>query len=309
MDCCRFIDALPVGKPYDVEAVFVDDGSNDDSVEQIEQYPFVHCASVQVVQLSKNFGSHAAIRAGILHATGEYCTFIGADLQEPPDMIDKMYAEAQKGYEAVYVERGERGAGGLTKLFSSAYSALMRRYAVKNFGSGGVNSILISRKIVQYINANIENNSSILLQIIDAGFKNTSIKMDYHERQAGASKWTLGKKIKLFIDSFVAFSFMPIRLVSMLGIAMAIIGFAYGVFLIIYRLVSPQATFEGYTTLVALILFTSGITNISLGVIAEYLWRAYDAARGKPAFIVSEVTQVKAQADSTTQGGGDDGAQ
>ncbi len=121
---------------------------------------------------------------------------------------------------------------------------------------------------------------------------------DYLERRHGKSKWTLGKKIKLFIDSFVAFSFMPIRLVSILGVIMALLGFIFGVVLIVNKLVSPALIIEGYTTLAALILFTSGITNISLGVIAEYLWRAYDAARNRPTFIVADVCALKEIAET-----------
>lgn len=133
-----------------------------------------------------------------------------------------------------------------------------------------------------------------MLQIMDAGYKSIIVSLDYKERLAGVSKWTLSKKIKLFIDSFVAFSFMPIRLVSIIGILMFLSGTIIGIWTIINRLISPSVPI-GYSTLTSIMALGFGITNISLGIIAEYLWRAYDAARKRPAFIISEVIDVMNQ--------------
>ena len=127
-----------------------------------------------------------------------------------------------------------------------------------------------------------------MLQIMDAGFRYIIMPLDFNERSAGVSKWTLSKKIKLFIDSFVAFSFMPIRLVSIIGIVMLMAGFLVGLITIINKIVNPLVPI-GYSTLIGVMSIGFGITNISLGIIAEYLWRAYDAARKRPAFIVSEI--------------------
>jgi len=130
-----------------------------------------------------------------------------------------------------------------------------------------------------------------MLQIMDAGFKYATISLDFNERSAGVSKWTLSKKIKLFIDSFVAFSFMPIRLVSMIGIIIFFIGILIGIFTIINKFINPSVPI-GYSTLASIMALGFGVTNISLGIIAEYLWRAYDAARKRPVFIVSEVVDL-----------------
>ena len=130
-----------------------------------------------------------------------------------------------------------------------------------------------------------------MLQIMDAGFKYTTISLDFHERATGVSKWTLSKKIKLFIDSFAAFSFAPIRMVSIIGIIIFFIGVIIGIFTVINRIVNPSVPI-GYSTLASIMALGFGLTNISLGIIAEYLWRAYDAARKRPVFIVSEVTDL-----------------
>ena len=152
--------------------------------------------------------------------------------------------------------------------------------------------VIFNRKIIDLLNNNIESNSSIMLQIMDAGFKNCTISLDYNERSAGVSKWTFSKKIKLFIDSFVAFSFMPIRMVSIIGVLIFILGLIIGVFTLVNKILNPAVPI-GYSTIACILALGFGITNIALGIIAEYLWRAYDAARKRPAFIVSSVVDVK----------------
>ena len=289
---CEYIDAYALNKPYEIEVLFVDDGSTDRTIERMSRFLFHNCLRVKIISLSKNFGSHAAIRAGILYSTGNYCTFMGADLQEPEDMLDVMYNKITSGYDVVYIEKKTGGTNIINRVFSIGYASLMRRFAVKNYGAGGINSLICNEKIKDYLNANIELNSSLLLQIVDAGFKNATISMDYRRRKAGKSKWTVLKKIKLFIDSFVAFSYAPIRLVSIVGISMSLIGFLFGLGIIINKLVNPSVP-AGYATLASLILIGFGITNISLGIVAEYLWRTYDAARRRPAFIVSEIKELK----------------
>ncbi|MDR1292975.1 MAG: glycosyltransferase [Clostridiales Family XIII bacterium] len=289
---CGFIEQKAEAAPYDVEVIFVDDGSTDDSIRIIESYGFNHCSHVRVISFSKNFGSHAAIRAGISKSTGNYCTFIGADLEEPEDMLDVMYEKITEGHDAVYIEKKSVAIGAVTRLTSNIYSALMRKYAVSNYRKGGVNNIMFSRKIADYLNGNIETNSSVPLQILDAGFDSVLVGMDYRTRVGGRSKWTLSKKIKLFIDSFVGFSYMPIRAVSIVGALFAAVGIIYGIYVIIARLLHPGMQ-QGYATMIVLLLFGFGITNISLGVIAEYLWRTFDAARNRPAFIISQEINIK----------------
>jgi len=289
---CNFINNFSNEKPFLIEVIFVDDGSSDNTNDVIADYEFAHCQNVKIVQLSKNHGAHAAIRAGISHAEGDYITYVGADLQEPDDMVSIMYDNIITGFDAVYVEKKSVTGIGIGRAFSLTYSAMMRKYAVKNYGAGGINNIMFNSKIKNYLNNNIESNSSLMLQIIDAGFKSVTVKMDYKERVAGTSKWTLSRKIKLFIDSFVAFSFAPIRLVSIIGVLMFIAGTLLGIGVIVNRIARPDVPL-GYTTIASLLVLGFGITNISLGIIAEYLWRTFDAARNRPTFIVSEVREIK----------------
>ncbi len=290
--CCETLDQLATELPFHIELIFVDDGSTDNTNDIVKQYDFENVNKVKMISFSKNFGSHAAIRAGVVYAGYDICTWMGSDLQEPTEFLTMSFNKIQEGYDAVYVEKNTVKVSSANRMFSKIYSGLMQRYAVKNYASGGISNIVFNRKIIDYLNQNIESNSSIMLQIMDAGFKNCTISLDYKERAAGVSKWTLSKKMKLFIDSFVAFSFMPIRLVSIIGIVMFVLGVVLGIFTIVNKIINPAVPI-GYSTLAAIVALGFGITNISLGIIAEYLWRAYDAARKRPVFIISDIMDLK----------------
>lgn len=290
---CETVDEYVKSVEFPLEIVFVNDGSVDDTDKKIKSYFFRHLSSVKLIELSKNFGFHAAVRAGVGYATYDICTWLSVDLQEPLELIKMSYEKIVKEkYDVVYVEKKSVGVSMVERGFSKTYSWLMRKYAVKNYSSGGTATIVFNRKIKEMLNKNIESNSSLMLQIVDAGFRFYTLSLDYGERITGSSKWTLSKKIKLFIDSFVAFSFAPIRLVSIVGVIIFIIGFVLGIATIINRIMNPDVPI-GYSTLASIMALGFGITNISLGIIAEYLWRAYDAARKRPVFIVSEVLSIK----------------
>jgi len=224
-------------------------------------------------------------------ASYEICTWLGSDLQEPLELIPIAYEKINSGVNAVYVEKKSIKVSKANRAFSMIYSFLMQKYAVKNYASGGISTIVFDGAIKNVLNENIESNSSIMLQIMDSGFKSETISLDFNERSAGVSKWTLKKKIKLFIDSFVAFSFAPIRLVSIVGVLMFFVGVLIGIEAVVNKIINPAVPM-GYSTLISLISIGFGITNISLGIIAEYLWRAYDAARKRPVFIIKKTSEL-----------------
>ena len=288
---CKTIDELVETLYFPVEIVFVNDGSTDKTVEILREYKFLNLRKVKLVDLSKNFGSHAAIRAGVKNAYYDNCTWMGSDLQEPKEFLKLSYDKLKAGFDAVYIEKKSIVISPCNRFFSKTYSHLMQKYAVRNYSSGGTSVIVFNHKIKDLLNNNIESNSSIMLQIMDAGYKYTTLSLDFHERAAGVSKWTLSKKIKLFIDSFVSFSFMPIRLVSLVGLLMFFGGCAVGIYAVINKFISPNAPL-GYSTIICIVALGFGITNISLGIIAEYLWRTYDAARKRPVFLVSDVVDL-----------------
>lgn len=284
---CGHMDNIAKDMPCDIEIIFVDDGSKDNTVNLLRGFKFKNLKA-KIIKFSKNFGAHAAIRAGILHSTGDYCIFMAVDMQEPDDLLSVAYAEIIKGYDIVYLDKNTIEISAFEKMFSRMFAFLMRKFAVKNYPSNSTGNIMFSRKVKNYLNDNVENNSSIHLQILDSGFNSTSIMMDYNARDSGKSRWTMSAKIKLFIDSFVAFSFFPLRLVSVMGIVMFMMGLGYGGYTVIGKIFKPDMLL-GYPTIVTLLSIGFGITNIALGIIAEYLWRTYDEARARPVFIIDEI--------------------
>ena len=281
-----------VNKPYSGEVILVDDGSTDNSIELLQGLQFGNY-DIKVLKLSKNFGAQAAVRAGIKHATGDYITFLPADLQDPLDLIDRsLEIVKEKESDIVYAFRKTTNNSFFESAFSQFYAYMMKKFVNPKFPGKGFDIVFFNKKVKQNLDQNIELNSSIQLQILTLGYSSENVYYDKAERKVGKSKWTFAKKMKLFIDSFVAFSFAPIRLVSMVGIAFFILGMAWTVYIILRKLIFNDLA-AGWPALMSILMVGFGITNISLGIIAEYLWRTLDASRKRPLFIIDEVIELK----------------
>jgi glycosyltransferase involved in cell wall biosynthesis len=283
---------LSTEKRFNTEIIFVNDGSTDNSSTLLIKQEHKNY-SYKIITLSKNFGSHAAIRAGILNSTGDYVTFMYADLQDPIDLISRMYESIiSSNKDIIWATRNTTKSGFVESFFSKTYSYLMKRYVSKDYPEKGFDVLMFSKKISLILNKNIESNSSIFLQILTLGFHQGYIIYDKKPRINGVSKWTLSKKIKLFVDSFVAFSFLPIRVVSIVGILFFFGGVIWSSYLVFRKLTLDDLE-SGWPALMAVLSIGFGVTNISLGVIAEYLWRTLDSARKRPVFIIDEIIEIK----------------
>jgi glycosyltransferase involved in cell wall biosynthesis len=272
---------------YTYEVLFVDDGSTDNSFDFL-------CKSThkgyfyKIIKLTKNFGAHSALRAGILNATGNYITFVYADLQDPLELINRLLEVNEKGFSIAWAARNNPPKGILESLFSKTYASLMKNFVNQNYPSKGFDVVMFNRKVQNELNNNIESNSSVFLQILNLGFKQEFISYEKSVRKEGKSKWTFSKKVKLVIDSFVAFSFAPIRFVSIIGILIFLTGVILSVYIICRKLINNDIV-SGWTALSTILLLGFGITNISIGILAEYLWRTLDASRKRPVFIIEEI--------------------
>ena len=272
------------------EVIFIDDGSRDRSVELIQEQNLEGCHS-RIIEFSKNYGSHAALRAGIEHAKGQYMTFLYADLQDPPALVVQMYEECLKGNDIVWAVRRSVASGFSERLFSRFYAFMMQRFAIGSFPERGFDVVMFNQKVAQEINRNVESNSSIFLQILSVGFAQSEILYDKVARKKGISKWTFSAKVKHFIDSFIAFSYLPIRFVSIAGIAMLLVGVIWTCYLVGYKLFIGNME-SGWPTLMSVLLIGFGVTNVSLGIIAEYLWRTLDVSRKRPVYIIKEIIEI-----------------
>ena len=281
------------------EFIFVDDGSSDGSFQFLEDLARKD-SRVKVIKFSRNFGSHAACLAGLAKATGDACTFLSADLQDPPEMIATLISEWAKGYEVVFGIR-EWGKES-SRLFQKIYYKAVRRFALRNMPETGTDVFLIDRKVVDTVVSIREKNTSIFGLILWSGFKQTIVQYRKGMRQKGISKWTLGKKIKLFIDTFVSFSYIPLRLISVVGIMLAFMGFLYAFFIVFNRLFFSVPV-EGWASLMVVLLVVSGTQLVFLGVLGEYLWRNFDETRKRPAFIIDRMIGFNTDEFNSLKGG------
>lgn len=278
--------AFAAEKDVELELVFVDDGSRDGTFAALSRMA-AGDSRLRVIRFSRNFGSHAALLAGFEKCSGDAAAYLAADLQDPPSVLCKMVAKWREGAAVVWGTREKRDDTLDTKLFSFIYSSLMRRLALPDMPRTGLDLCLIDRKVINALVDMREKNTSIFGLILWSGFPQVFVPYHREARKRGKSRWTLSKKVKLVVDSFVAFSFFPIRLVTYLGISLSMVGFAYGAFVTINWFIHDTAV-QGWSSIVTLLVMLSGVQLLMLGIVAEYLWRTFDETRNRPPFIIRD---------------------
>jgi polyisoprenyl-phosphate glycosyltransferase len=278
----RLTGVLKSLEKVNAEIIYVDDHCTDGSAQIIRQLSEVD-RRVKTLRLSRNFGSHIAIRAGLDHCAGDAACVFSADLQDPPEILPQLIAEMDLGYNIVWACPETRRDAAATILFSKIYYRLMAACAFPEIWEQGADIFLADRKAVDCVKGIRERNTNIFMLLLWSGFSQGRIGYHSEVRHAGRSKWGLGKKIKLVADSLVSFSLMPIRAVFVIGIVLLLLGFIAGAFA-----VAGGTGISTFKALLPVLLILSGIQITLLGVVAEYLWRAFDEARGRPLYILEE---------------------
>ena len=286
MDCYTDLKAEVFERVESYELILVDDGSEDDSWEICKQIAAID-QNTKLIKLSRNYGSHAACYAGLVAATGDCATIKAADCQEPSSLIMDMYRSWEEGNKVVLGVREGRDEGFSQVIFAKIYYKLVKKFVSDKMPKSGFDCYLIDRKVIEALKHLDERNSALTLQILWVGFKTATVKYHRLARKKGVSRWTLSKKVKLVLDSFVTFSHKPIRMVEYIGIGFACISFLWGIALIIMRL-AGLIHVEGWTTLSVIILFSSGVMMASLGILGEYIWRTLDVAQNRPVYFIEE---------------------
>ncbi|MFM7823347.1 MAG: glycosyltransferase family 2 protein [Bacteroidota bacterium] len=270
---------------YDYEFVFVHDGSDDNSLDELMA---LHASDskAKVISFSRNFGQVAAIIAGLKHVTGEASIIMSADLQEPIELIENMIHEWSKGNEIIICSRQEREDGFWAAAFSKVFYSLMK-LGNSRMPRGGFDFMLLDQKAVEELNRIDERNRFFQGDVLWLGFGVKFIRYNRIKREIGKSQWTLSRKIKYFIDGMVNTSYLPIRFMSLFGFITACLGFLYAG-LIIYNRLVHNFPFKGWAPIMVLILIIGGLIMLMLGFIGEYIWRIYDESRKRPVYIIKE---------------------
>lgn len=275
--------------PYSWEIICIDDGSTD------ETFPLIQALSekdsrVRGLRLSRNFGFHAAATAGFSECRGNCAFTVSADTQEPIELLPQFIQKNQEGYEVVWGVRTQRNDPWMTRLFANIFYAIFSRLGMLDRLPRQAAFVLIDRTVIDAL-ALFPEQSRMLWGIIAwMGFKQTQIMCPFGGRENGQSRWTFGKRVKLAIDTFTAFSYAPIRIVSFLGIVIATLGFIYGSWLIVHSFTSG-VTVQGWPTLMVTILFLSGLQLLVCGIMGEYIWRCVEEGRRRPLYLVSDRTE------------------
>ncbi len=281
---------------YEYEIVLVDDHSTDDTRNLARQWA-AEDLRVRYLRLSRNFGSHAALAAGLRATTGDCAVLLAADLQDPPEFVTDLLDRWEQGFQVVWAVRAERqGASWFTWFASSLYWRVLRAGGSDSTPPEPADFLLVDRKVIEAYSQGTTRNESLIATIRWLGFRQTCIPYRKAARSHGRSGWTFAKKWKLCVDSVVGFSYWPIRAMSALGFFVAMLGFLFMVYVVWHRL-SGRTAVEGWAGLMAVMLTGMGILMVMVGVLGEYLWRVLDEARGRPQYLIEETFS---ESDSST---------
>jgi dolichol-phosphate mannosyltransferase len=271
------------------EIVFVDDGSEDNSWEVMNKIKTID-ENVVCVRLSKNFGEHAALLAGLSVCTGDCAVTKQADLQEDSNLILEMYESWKRGNKVVLAIRESRDENPIKKFFAGCYYWLVRKTINKDMPQGGCDCYLVDRQVIKVLELMDEKNSSLTLQVMWVGFKTEKIYYHRLDREVGKSRWTLRKKLKLVVDSMMSFTAFPIHFIATLGVLFAI-GSVIGIIMVIWEKLTVGTPILGYASIMCVVLFGFGLMFITLAVLGEYIWRTLAESRKRPPFIIDTVVK------------------
>jgi dolichol-phosphate mannosyltransferase len=289
----RLTDTLGDNSGFDLEIVYVNDGS-EDRTEEILFGMADTDARVKVISLSRNFGHQAAITAGLNHAVGNIVAVIDADLQDPPELILSMIKRWREGYDVVYGVRTKRKEPFFKRFAYKVFYRFYRFFAQIEVPIDSGDFALLDRRVVDILNALPERNQFIRGLRAWAGFRQTGLVYERDVRAAGQPKYNFQKLMRLAFDGIFNFSTRPLTIIFIIGLLTSFMSVLATLVYLIARIgdykifgYSPGDA-RGFTSLILAILFFSGIQLISLGIIGEYLGRLYQEIKRRPAYVVKE---------------------
>ncbi len=290
--------------PEPFEVVFVVDGSPDRCYQILaERLPGLPLRS-QLITLSRNFGSFAAISAGLRWAGGDIFAVLAADLQEPPELVLE-FARILRANDAdiCFGVRAGRSDPWLTELMSTAFWNLYRRFVIKDMPPGGVDIFGCNRVVRDQLLSLPEVNSNLIALLFWVGFRRRFVMYRRMPRLEGKSAWTLSKKLKYSFDSIFNFTDLPIQCLLAAGIGTSLLSMVLGS-IVLWGRMRGTITIAGYTPIVLMIMFFGGLTVLGLGVVGQYLWLSLRNARGRPDFIVHTVQSYPENVSRQDSAGG-----
>ena len=272
----------------DVEYVCVNDGSSDGTLELLCRR-LASNPHIRIVNLARNFGKEAAITAGLAHAKGDVVITIDADLQDPPALIPALLAKWRIGYDVVYGVRTCRKVDSPLKRWSArAFYTLFNLMADVPIPAGAGDFRLMDRRVVDALLQLPERNRFMKGLFSWVGFRQTGVEYIRAARIAGSSAWSYRRLANFAIDGITSFTIAPLRVASLIGLAVSLIGFLFAIYLICKTLILGTDV-PGYASVMVAIMFLGGIQLVCLGLIGEYLGRLYIEAKARPLYVISNI--------------------
>jgi glycosyltransferase involved in cell wall biosynthesis len=272
----------------DREIIFVNDASPDDAAQVLRELAG-RDQTVVVINHSRNFGSQSAFTSGMRIATGDAVVLMDGDLQDPPELIEKFYAQWQEGYDVVYGQRVSREAPTYMRFLYKAFYRLFRAASYVRVPVDAGDFSLLDRKVVVALNSLPENNRFLRGLRAWVGFKQIGVPYVRPERMFGRTTNSFLRNIQWARQAILSFSYVPLDLITWLGLLTVAVAFLTIVLQIVVRLVDPHSVPSGFTTLIILILFLGGVQLICLSIIGSYLAHIYDEVKRRPPYIVESI--------------------
>jgi len=284
----RVKNVLEAIKEYDYEIICVDDGSVDNTLKLLEDISKTD-SKVKIVSFSRNFGHQPAVSAGLKLSSGNAAIVIDADMQDPPELISDMLKLYKEGNSVVYAKRKSRKGESKFKIYTAKiFYRLINKMSDINIPMDAGDFRLLSREVVDVINSMPENNKYLRGLYSYAGFKQIPIEYEREERQAGKTKYTLKKMVKLALNGIISLSTKPLKIVGVLGFSSVIIALCLFIYAIISYIVKQDNILSGWTSIIITIIFFGGVQLISLWIMSEYIARIYDETKRRPEYIIEK---------------------
>lgn len=273
-------------REMELELIFVDDGSGDGSLSELLKIKAAR-PQTKVIKLARNFGAIHASKTGFHFVTGDCFLILAADLQDPPELILELVDKWLAGAKFVICVRRDRDDPFTSKLYAKIYYVLLRFFVVRNYPTGGYDLACMDKAFLPHLRDSSKNINTPLFAYW-LGFKPEQLEYTRRKRRYGKSRWTFSKRLTFCLDSLLGFSVLPIRLISLAGLAISSLSFLYGLTIVINTLLGRRDV-QGFATIVALIAFLLGLVIVMLGVIGEYVWRIFDEINKRPEAVIDEV--------------------
>jgi dolichol-phosphate mannosyltransferase len=283
---------LPVVKNYKYEIIFIDDGSQDKTVNEVKKF-IQNNNNIKLVSFMRNFGHQMALSCGYNLAKGDCIISIDSDLQDPPSIIPQMIEKWKKGNKVVYAKRQTRSVDNIFKrasayIFYKFINVLSDTQIPENVGDFR----LLDKTIVEYLNSLTEQSRFLRGLVAWSGHPAEYVYFNREKRFSGKTHYTFSKMINFALDGIISFSTKPLRLASLLGFISATIGFFGLVYALIGKLFFPESLVSGWAALFVALMFFGGIQLITIGIIGEYIGKIYTEIQKRPKYIIKEKINI-----------------